>query len=145
MFNFSGLGVRIVREKPVKPRSKSITEPKDAVRIIKRELRDETREVVVLVLLDSRNSVTGISTVAIGTANACMMHPREIFWPAISCGAIGIIIAHNHPSGNCEPSREDIETAKRLKDAGELIGIPLVDFLVLTPKNTLSFKEKNII
>lgn len=145
MFNFKGLGMHVVREKPARPLSKPIATPEDAIELIKHELRKETREVVVLVLLDSRNQVIGIAVASIGTVNACMIHPREIFLPAVACGAVGVIVAHNHPSGNCEPSAEDKETAKRLVQAGELIGIPLIDFLVLTPKTTLSFKGKGII
>jgi DNA repair protein RadC len=94
-------------------------------------LENEDREHFTVVLLDARNRVVGVNTVSIGTLTASLVHPREVFKPAILANAAAIIVAHNHPSGDPEPSNEDVAITQRLGEAGALLGIRLLDHLVL--------------
>jgi DNA repair protein RadC len=84
-------------------------------------------------------------TISIGTLNSSLVHPREVFEPALSFHAASIIIAHNHPSGELEPSSEDREITKRLIQAGKIIGIDIIDHIILTKNSYLSFQQKNLL
>ncbi|NOG53108.1 MAG: JAB domain-containing protein [Planctomycetes bacterium] len=114
-----------------------------------RTLQKYDREHLVRLDLDNANRLIGEETVAIGTANMALMSPREIFMGALLNGAVRIIILHNHPGGNPEPSREDVEVWKRLKDAGEILHVPLLDFMIIgdhgryacVDENTLEVRE----
>lgn len=89
------------------------------------------RERLIRVDLDNQNRVIGEEVVAIGTADAAIMSPREIFRGAILNGASRIIIVHNHPSGNVEPSREDLVVKEKLEEAGDLLAVPVMDFVII--------------
>lgn len=95
--------------------------------------------------LDTRNKLKVFEVVSIGTVNASIVHPREVFTRAVALRTTQVIIAHNHPSGNPEPSEADIQITKRLRDAGDLLGIQLVDHLIYTSHGYYSFKESNAI
>ena len=85
------------------------------------------------------------SVVSIGTITEAIVHPREVFRDAIREGGSGIIVTHNHPSGNPSPSKQDIETTRRLIEAGKIVGIPLVDHIILTDSTFYSMKENGYI
>ena len=106
--------------------------PDDVAEFVRSILTDNSREHFVALYLDGAHQVAGYSIVSIGTANSAMAHPREVFQRAILAGAISIIIAHNHPSGVLTPSDEDHKVTQRLKDAGEILGIRLLDHLIVT-------------
>jgi DNA repair protein RadC len=89
------------------------------------------REVFVALLLDGRNQVLGFNVVSIGSLTAALVHPREVFKPVILANAAAIILIHNHPSGSAEPSAEDRALTARLEQAGELLGIRVVDHIVV--------------
>jgi DNA repair protein RadC len=89
------------------------------------------REVFVALLLDGRNQVLGFNTVSVGSLTAALVHPREVFKPAILANAAAIILVHNHPSGTADPSAEDRALTERLEHAGELLGIRVVDHVVV--------------
>ncbi|MBU0718597.1 MAG: JAB domain-containing protein [Planctomycetes bacterium] len=89
------------------------------------------RERLIRIDLDNENRVIGEELVAIGTADAALMSPREIFRGAILNGATRIIVVHNHPSGNAEPSREDLDVREKLVEAGKLLAVPVVDFVIV--------------
>ena len=95
-------------------------------------IRDKKQEYFVCLTLDGANRLIAKRIIAIGTLTASLVYPREVFAEAISDRAASIIVAHNHPSGNPEPSQADREVTKRLKDAGELLGIELIDHVVIT-------------
>jgi DNA repair protein RadC len=95
--------------------------------------------------LDARSKVLGYETVSIGTISASLVHPRELFKGAILNNAAAIIIAHNHPSQDTTPSAEDKEVTRRIQKAGEILGIPLLDHMVLTDDRFHSFKESGMI
>ena len=105
--------------------------PGDAARFVGRLTRGHTREHFVVIMLDGRHRPIAYQVVSVGTATAALVHPREVFQPAVMVGACAIIIAHNHPSGDPRPSSEDRNVAQRLADAGRLIGIRVLDALVV--------------
>ncbi|MFA6011917.1 MAG: JAB domain-containing protein [Desulfobacteraceae bacterium] len=94
------------------------------------------RENVVCLYLDAKNRIIGQHVVSVGTVNASLVHPREVFKIAILKNAIQVIVMHNHPSGNIEPSEADNEVTTRLASAGKLLGIELVDHIIVAPDKT---------
>jgi DNA repair protein RadC len=115
-----------------------IVAPSDAAAVFWPLVADPFREHFVAILLNGRHEYRGGHLVSIGTVSASLVHPREVFRAAIiEPGTAAIIVAHNHPSGNVTPSREDIDVTKRLVEAGDLIGIPVLDSLILAkPEDT---------
>jgi DNA repair protein RadC len=139
--------LRLVREAQLN--YDPITQPleaENAVRIIARRLLDGLdREAGVVLALDSRNRPIGCHIVSIGSLSASLIHPREVFKFAILANAASIIFAHNHPSGDPTPSKDDIELTRRLVNAGQLLGIEVIDALITGYDTLLSFKEKGLI
>lgn len=103
------------------------------------------RERFVVFWLSSANNVTGFEIISEGTLNTSLVHPREVFRGAIVASCANIIIAHNHPSGNPEPSKEDISITQKLVDAGKLIEISVFDHIIFTDDAYTSFVEKRLI
>jgi len=95
------------------------------------DIRDKKQEYFVLITLDGANRVIKKRIITIGTLTASLVHPREVFAPAIEDRAASIIVAHNHPSGNLDPSSADIEITKRVRKAGELLGINMIDHIIV--------------
>ena len=116
----------------------------DVACFARRIVVDNSREHCVTLYLDGSHSVVSYSIVSIGTANSALIHPREVFQPAIVCGAIALIFCHNHPSGETAPSPEDLRATKKLRDAGDLLGIKLLDHVIVTDTSFLSFQEQGI-
>ncbi len=110
--------------------------------MLKPRIDDWTREHFLVVLLDARNGVVGIETVSVGSLTASIVHPREVFKPAVIASVAGIVIGHNHPSGDPEPSPEDLSITKRLVNAGELLGIEVHDHIVFTERSFVSLRER---
>jgi DNA repair protein RadC len=103
------------------------------------------REQFVAVLLDGKNRILGFNIVSTGSLTAALVHPREVFKPAILASAAAIVLVHNHPSGDPEPSAEDRAITERLKQAGELVGIRVLDHVVIGEDSYRSFAELNLI
>jgi len=117
-------------------KGKEVRNAKDVARIFSAILKaeeglDREKEHLWEMMLNTRNVVKEIHLISLGTMNANILHPREVFRPAIASGASGIIISHNHPSGNATPSEEDIEITHRLHKAGEIIGIEILDNVII--------------
>ena len=110
-----------------------------------RDIRDRKKEHFVVFYLDTRNQEIKREIISIGCLNANLVHPREVFEPAVKNLAASVIVAHNHPSGNLEPSQEDIDLTKRLAGAGKLLGIELLDHVIVSKEGFSSFKEKGLI
>ncbi|AQQ55231.1 JAB domain-containing protein [Planococcus lenghuensis] len=117
----------------------------DATALIQALIGDEDREVFLVLCLNMKNHVTAVHRCHVGSLNASIVHPREVFKPAILNNAASILVAHNHPSGDCQYSPEDIDVSKRLQEAGSLLGIDLLDSIIVSPSNSLSLKEKGVI
>ena len=122
-----------------------IQNPQAVVKTIRTSIKDKAKEHFKLVILDSRNKIIGITNVSIGTLNASLAHPREIFKDAITHNAASIILVHNHPSGDPEPSEDDLLLTKRLVESGKILGIEVIDHIIIAKNEFLSFKEKNLI
>ena len=129
-----------VSEKP-QPGLKS---PEDVAAEMRRKLKGKKREHFWVICLDTRNRLINHKLVSIGSLDTSVVHPREVFKEAVSSSAASVIFVHNHPSGDPEPSREDIELTKRLVEAGEIIGIDVLDHIIVCDKNYLSLKAKNL-
>jgi DNA repair protein RadC len=102
------------------------------------------REAFVVLLLDQKNRVTGVHVVSVGSLNASLVHPREVFKTAILGNAAAVIVLHNHPSGDPTPSREDHEITHRLRLCGDTLGIPLLDHVVVAVDGYRSFAESGL-
>lgn len=133
------LGRRVARSQL--PDMVKITCPQDAADLLMEEIRHLREEHFVCLFLNTKNQVIGRQTLSIGSLNASIVHPREVFRAAIRRSSASILCAHNHPSGDPTPSPEDILLTKRLAEAGELIGIELLDHLVIGDNRYTSLKE----
>lgn len=107
----------------------------EAVYELIKHYANEERESFIMLVLDGANHVKSIQTISVGTLTSSLVHPREVFRPAIEQGAASIIVAHNHPSGNLYPSTADTQVTERLQECGELLGIKLLDHLIITKKS----------
>ena len=145
MYRIPKYRVELVREGSQVSEYKSVCSPGDAASVIEAYLRGVDREHFIVLLLNTKNRLIGINTVSVGSLDLCIAHPREVFKPAILANAAGIIIAHNHPSGDTTPSRDDVELSKRIKDAGEILGIPLLDSIIVGDGPFYSLKENGLI
>ena len=121
-----------------------ISSPEDVDGLLRGRIANLDRENFVVVLLNTKNEVLGFPTISVGTLSASLVHPREVFKPAIRASAAGVILAHNHPSGRVGPSREDREVTRRLKEASEIIGIEVLDHVILGD-GYFSMKEHGIL
>ncbi|WP_051590458.1 RadC family protein [Exiguobacterium antarcticum] len=137
--------VKLVREKTILYKDRRISSPQTAYNLFTEILGDVDREHFIVMCLDIKNQPTCIQTVHIGSLNASIVHPREVLKSALLSNSASIIVAHNHPSDDCTPSPEDISVTKRLKEAGEIIGIELMDHLILGTDSFISLKEKGYI
>ena len=108
-----------------------ISSPADVESLLRGRIANLDRENFVAVLLNTKNEVLECPTISVGTLSSSLVHPREVFKPAIRASAAGIILAHNHPSGKVEPSREDRDVTRRLVGAAEIIGIEVLDHVIL--------------
>jgi DNA repair protein RadC len=124
---------------------KPVRGPDDVVALIGGKLLAESREHFVVLLLNARHECTAVETVSIGSLNASIVHPREVFRPAVLVAAASIIVAHNHPSGDPEPSEEDVSITRRLVQVGELLGIGLLDHIVVAHRGAVSLRERGLL
>lgn len=120
----------------------TIRSPKDAATYLMADMTSLNQEHFVTLFLNVKNQILHKQTIFIGSLNASIVHPREIFREAVKRSAASIICAHNHPSGNPAPSTEDIDVTKRLVEAGQLMGIELLDHVIIGDHQFISLKEK---
>ena len=120
---------------------KPINSAKDIYNMFVDEMRNYKKEVLKVVLLDTKNVPISIKEVSVGTLNSSLIHPREVFKEAIKESANSIILVHNHPSGNCNPSNEDIEMTKLLVQAGEHLGVKVLDHVIIGKRKYYSLKQ----
>lgn len=121
----------------------AIKSPDDAVVIGKEFMRihEEPEEYLYMICMNTKNRVIGVFEISHGTVNASLVTPREVFQKALLANAVNIILMHNHPSGDCTPSRQDIEITKRLVEAGNLLGVDVLDHIIIGDRYS-SLKEK---
>ncbi|CEE02180.1 UPF0758 protein [Caldibacillus thermoamylovorans] len=119
-----------------------IHSPEDGANYVMEEMRFLTQEHFVCLFLNTKNEVIHKQTIFIGSLNASIVHPRELFKEAFRRSAASMICLHNHPSGNPEPSREDIEVTRRLVECGRILGVDVLDHIIIGDKRYVSLKEK---
>jgi len=110
-----------------------------------KEYRDKKKEYFITILLNTQNEIIRTEIISVGTLNASLIHPREVFEPAIRHLASHVLLCHNHPSGSLEPSNEDLTVTKRLSDSGRLLGIEVIDHLLFTSTGFFSFREHHLL
>lgn len=128
-----------IQFKPLDTERIAVSNPKAVADFIGNKIGRDAVESFILLCVSNKNEVVSYSMISIGTIAETIVHPREIFLPAIMTKASGIIVAHNHPSGNNLPSRQDIDATKRLLEAGKIIGIPLIDHIIIGFNNHEDF------
>jgi DNA repair protein RadC len=140
---------RVVRDEAVaeegRNKTQAVADPADIAGLVRPLVRDWKKEHFFVASFDNRNRVLGVDLIGIGTLNANLVHPRETFGTAIGHSASHIAIAHNHPSGDPTPSEADVTVTKRLKEAGELMGIHLLDHVVISKSVYFSFRENGLV
>lgn len=142
----SVVSIKLVKEKSLAYGSKQINCSKDAAVIAGDFLVGADREHFVVMCLDTKNNVNALNTISVGTLNSSLVHPREVFKAAILANSNAIILCHNHPSGDPSPSREDLEVTKQLVEAGNILGIEVLDHVVFGDNGKyVSLKERGMI
>lgn len=121
-----------------------VRRPQDAADLLMESMRYYDKEHFICLFLNTKNRIMAQETVTIGILDASLVHPREVFKAALKCGAASIICAHNHPSGDPTPSPEDVALTRRLVEAGEIVGIELLDHLVIGDNQYVSLKERGL-
>lgn len=119
-----------------------ISTPQDAADLVMNDMRELKKEILKVLILNTKNIVTGTVDASVGTLSSSIVHPRDIFRDAIRRSAASIILIHNHPSGDPTPSGDDINATRRVKEAGKIIGIELLDHLIIGEGCFVSLKEK---
>jgi len=121
-----------------------IKTPEDVLGQVKSRLKDKKKEYFISLLLDTRNQQIGIPTISIGSLDSSIVHPREVFKEALSASAASVIFVHNHPSGDPRPSEDDIKMTKRLVEAGEILGIEVLDHIIVSDEAHISMKAAGL-
>jgi len=137
------LSKRLEADAAEKP-GRVLKSPDDVAAEVRSQLKGKKKEHFLVLCLDTRNRLIGRKPVSMGSLDTSVVHPREVFKEAVSSCAASVIFAHNHPSGDPEPSKEDIELTKRLAKAGEIMGIDVLDHIIVCDKSHSSLKAKNL-
>lgn len=136
---------QVVKERTLSYDFKTVRSPRDCAEIISNFIGSADRENLVVACLDSKNNINALHTVSVGSLNASIVHPREVFKAAILANACSIIVGHNHPSGDTTPSQEDIQITKQLVEAGKILGIQVLDHVIIGDDGDYrSLKEENM-
>ncbi len=123
----------------------ALSSPEKVYELLHIDMRDRNKELFVLLMLDGKNRLIERVNVSEGTLTSSLVHPREVFRPAIRSSAAGVIFAHNHPSGDPAPSKEDIQITERLVEAGDILGIEVLDHIIIGDNNYRSFDDLDLI
>ncbi len=138
--------LELIREGSIDYLPRKMSSPADVVGLCRHFLDDLPEERMLVVSLDTKNQFNNVSVVSIGTLNSSLAHPREIYKVAVKSNSSSIILAHNHPSGDPSPSKEDIDITKRLREAGDILGIRLLDHIIIGENDKyISLKEMDIL
>lgn len=122
-----------------------ISSPSDAAVVLMEEMRYYRKEYFKIILLDTKNNIKRVSEISVGSLNSSIVHPREVFSEAVVNSASSIILVHNHPSGEAEPSHEDITLTNRLDECGKILGIKVLDHIIIGDGIFYSFKEEGLL
>lgn len=136
----------LIKEKEIEYKSKPLSQPDRIVELCNKalHLNQLAEEHVIALAVDTKCNALGLFRVSHGCVDSALCNPREIFIRALLVGASRVVVVHNHPSGNCEPSFEDMETKRRIEEAGNLIGIKMDDFIIIGGNSFYSFYENEM-
>jgi len=118
--------------------------PEDVARLVQSRLKGKKKEYFLALLLDTRNQLIRVAEISVGSLDSSIVHPREVFKEAVSASAAAVIFAHNHPSGEPEASEDDVKLTKRLTEAGEIMGVDVLDHIIIGGKKYLSLKREGL-
>jgi len=138
------LSKRLEEHEDIRPQM-TVKSPEDVVKAVKNQLKGKRKEHFYVLSLDTRNHLLESEEVSKGSLDSSIVHPREAFKQAIANSAASVIFVHNHPSGDPTPSNDDIQLTKRLKEAGELLGIEVLDHIIVCDHTHLSMKARNLL
>ena len=138
------LSRRLEADASEKPRA-ILKSPEDVAAEVRSQLKGKKKEHFLVLCLDTRNRLIDCKLVSMGSLDTSVVHPREVFKEAISSCAASVIFAHNHPSGDPEPSKEDVELTRRLVKAGEIVGIDVLDHIIVCDEGFISLKTRNLL
>lgn len=140
------VSIKMVRDGSILYGTRTISTPSEAAELGRRFIEDADREQLLVCCLDTKNMPNSISIVSVGTLNSSLVHPREVFKVALLSNAASVILFHNHPSSDINPSSEDINVTKRLKEAAKILGVDMLDHIIIGGEGRFcSLKEKGII
>ena len=137
--------VYVKKEQSLQIEKDIIKKPEQVFEVVKNFLGEVDREYLIVIVLDVKNKINSISVASVGTLNSSIVHPREVFKTAILANGASIILAHNHPSGDTSPSKDDINITTRIKECGVLMGIEPLDHVILGDEKFISLKNEGII
>ncbi len=122
----------------------TVKTPDDVAGIVQGTLRNKKKEYFLALLLDTRNQLIRVAEISVGSLDSSIVHPREVFKEAVSASAASVIFTHNHPSGDPEASEDDIKLTKRLAEAGEIMGIAVLDHIIIADEKYISLKRQGL-
>ncbi len=123
----------------------TVKTPEDVVALVRSRLKSKKKEYFLALLLDTRNQLIRVAEISVGSLDSSIVHPREVFKEAVSASAASVLFAHNHPSGDPEASEDDINLTKRLAEAGEIMGIDVLDHVIIGEQKYLSLKREGLL
>ncbi len=129
---------------PEADKKSSVRTPEDVVALVGSRLKGKKKEHFLVILLDTRGHLIKTSEISVGSLDSSIVHPREVFKEAMSASAASVIFAHNHPSGDPEPSEDDIKLSQRLAQAGEIMGIDVLDHIIVGDRSHFSLKSRGL-
>ncbi len=133
-----------IEDSQISENKSPIKTPEDVANLVKNKLKGKKKEYFLVILLDTRGYLIKTSEVSVGSLDTSIVHPREVFKEAIAASAASVIFVHNHPSGDTQPSEDDIKLTKRLCEAGEIMGIEVLDHVIIGDSIHLSLKREGI-
>ena len=125
-------------------KKETVKTPEDVVALVRSRLKSKKKEYFLALLLDTRNQLIRVAEISVGSLDSSIVHPREVFKEAVSASAASVLFAHNHPSGDPEASEDDINLTKRLVEAGEIMGIDVLDHVIIGEQKYLSLKREGL-
>ncbi len=126
-------------------KKETVKTPEDVAALVRSRLKGKKKEYFLALLLDTRNQLIRVAEVSVGSLDSSIVHPREVFKEAVSASAASVIFAHNHPSGDPEASEDDVNLTKRLAQAGEIMGIDVLDHIIIGDRKYLSLKREGLL
>lgn len=141
-FKIPSYRIKLVKEATENYNTCVIRSPGDAAEILMKHYEEADREIFTILMLNIKHKVIGIHDVSVGSLTASVVHPREVFKAACLANAAALIIAHNHPSGDPQPSKEDLNITRTLIEAGKLMDIPIIDHIIIGDGNFISFTQE---